>query len=422
MPAGPTSRPSVPSGTAESPGALAVLVRIGRVGGPRLGLIILVVLHALLLAVALTVGRALPREPYGGNWEELIYSGPGSQFISFWQRWDALWYQHIAEEGYRAGNGTSAFYPLFPLIVRGVSALTLGNTVLAGLVVSAVAFVAVAWLTWRLIALEAPQLGWPDSPALPAIGVLLLAAFPTGFFLLAPYTEGLFLALALATFYSARTGRPWAAGILGLFAALSRPQGVFLALPIAWEVLRQGDGIRWLLRRGGRRPAASLLAALLPVAGLVGLTSYQRAILEETRTGLEAQTIWGYQLVLPWDAVGASWSYVIDRAGTVGADLVEALNLASLLGGVAIAIIAARRLPLAYALYALPSMLLLAVRQMSFSPLMSVTRYVLVVFPLFLVATGWLGQRPRLAVAVIVAGLLVEMVLFQYFVRWGFVG
>src|SRR5687767_8468695 len=69
--------------------------------------------------------------------------------------------------------------------------------------------------------------------------VLLVALFPTGFFLLAPYPEALFLALTVASLYLARQGRWWLAGLAGLLAALTRFQGAFLALPLAYEYLRQ---------------------------------------------------------------------------------------------------------------------------------------------------------------------------------------
>ncbi len=59
--------------------------------------------------------RLGPGEPFAGSWEELIYKGPFADLVSFWQRWDALWYQHLAQSGYHAGDGSTAFFPLYPL-------------------------------------------------------------------------------------------------------------------------------------------------------------------------------------------------------------------------------------------------------------------------------------------------------------------
>lgn len=399
---------------------MRILDWLGRLGGVRLAILTLVVLHLVLLATAMTLGRIWPREPFAGTWDALVLTGPGSQLISFWQRWDALWYQHIAETGYQAGNGTTAFFPLYPLLVRFVSVVAFGNTVVAGLLVSGAATVAALSSFWALIRLEATRAGWGASPVLSATGVLLIASFPTAFFLLAPFTESLFLALTIGTLYAARSGRPWLAGGLGLLAGLTRPQGIFLALPIAWEVLRQGGALDWLARTGGRRPGRDLLAAVLPVAGMAGLTAYQRIVTGETKAGLDAQAPWGFILTWPGIVLQSSWTY-ITASRTVTERVIEGLNAASLLGGAAIVAVAVRRIPFAYTLYALPSLALLAFRQMGFSPLMSVSRYVLVVFPLFLAVTPWVARRPRLALAVIVAGVIADAALFQYFVRWGFV-
>ena len=72
-------------------------------------------------------------------------------------------------------------------------------------------------------------------------------------------------------------------------------------------------------------------------------------------------------------------------------------------------------------MYAIPTLGLFCCRTVAFSPLMSVSRYVLVVFPCFMLVGLWLGGRPRLAAAWIVFSFASQLVLFQYWVRWGFV-
>ncbi len=74
-----------------------------------------------------------------------------------------------------------------------------------------------------------------------ARAVLYLLVFPTTLFLSAVYAESLFLALTVAAFYHARRGQWWIAGALGGLAALARPHGVLLALPLAVEYLAQRD-------------------------------------------------------------------------------------------------------------------------------------------------------------------------------------
>ena len=85
---------------------------------------------------------------------------------------------------------------------------------------------------------------WTGITAI-VVTVLLVALSPVGFFLLAPYTEALFLATTAASFWFARERHPWLAGIAGAAAGLTRLQGGLLLLPlgyVAWRDLQGGSG------------------------------------------------------------------------------------------------------------------------------------------------------------------------------------
>ena len=390
------------------------------------------------LALAIT-GLLAPwfggREPFAGDWESLVSHPDGllPRILSNWQRWDALWYQHIAMSGYSATDGSIAFYPLFPLLSAAVSHLS-GDLVLAELIVAAVADVGAMWMLWRLVHLEiASRPGHGDramfpgherGALVPLLTVLLTAVFPTGFFLLAPYTESLFLFFTVASFWSMRSGRLWTAGMFGLLASLTRVQGIFLALPIGYEAARQSGLIHWLRTRGqgriDRATLASGLALLLPALGMLAFTAYQVVFLGARQVGLGSQALWGLSLVPPWVAFSSSFGYVARNLGKPSA-LVEILNGLTLVGATAIALAGARRIPPAYSLYVIPSLGLLYFRVMFFSPLMSASRYVLVVFPCFMIAASWFAFRPRLALGWLAVSGALQLALFQYWVRWGFV-
>jgi hypothetical protein len=415
---------------AESNGALAEL--ISRVGGWRLAAILLINQTLLLVVTGLTASMWGPREPFKGSWDELVIRGQDlvSQILANWQRWDALWYQRIAESGYGPADGSTAFFPLYPLLARGLSSVLGGSVVIAELVVSAVAYFGALWLLWKLVRLEV--LGSPGrSPEdatsrarrlmhVPVLAVMLTALAPSGFFLLAPYTESLFLLLTVAAFWLMRTGHLWAAGVVGVLASLTRVQGVLLVFPLAYEHLRARETIPWLRTRVGRPPGAGILAALLPIAALLLLYGYQAAVVGAERVGLGAQASWGYTVVPPWDAVASSWGYIVASIGRPAA-LIEGLNLVTLTGFAGLTLVGMRRLPVAYTLYVAPSVALLLFRETWFSPLMSVSRYCVVLFPATVLLALWLAPRPRLAAAWLVASFVAQLVLFQYWVRWGFV-
>jgi len=80
-----------------------------------------------------------------------------------------------------------------------------------------------------------------------------------------------------------------------------------------------------------------------------------------------------------------------------------------------------RRLPVSYTLYVVPSAAVLLLRETWFSPLMSVSRFCVVLFPGTMLLALWLAPRPRLAAAWLAVSFAMQLVLFQYWVRWGFV-
>lgn len=380
---------------------------------------------AVVFTLALRAGFAIvglfalqdgSRIPLHGNFEELVLpqSDVGTRLLSMWQRWDALWYQHIAEQGYRSGDGSTAFFPLFPVLMRAAGTVV-GSDLLGGLIVSTVAFAVAMWL---LFVLTSRETGRADVGY---VAVLLIAFFPTSFFLLAPFTESTFLALTLGAFLLSRSGRHAMAGALGLAASLTRAQGALLVLPLTYEYARQ----RGLLPRAGGTSRLGLdvsaVGPLLPLVGPIVFSQYISAAVGEHRSAFEVLAIWGYEVVPPWDALARSFDFILHPANGASPD-VEFLNLVSLLGFGALGVLAWRRLPRMYAIYALASVGLLITRQMWFSPLMSVSRYALVIFPSFIVLALLLNGRRVAIAATLAVSALVLFAAFNYWVRWGFVG
>jgi hypothetical protein len=148
--------------------------------------------------------------------------------------WDAGWFLRVATEGYPtgytfengvvAGNGL-AFFPLYPMLIRGVAALGLeGGT----------AALAVTWIASVGAAVAVHLLG--TSLYRRRVGYALVAlcfAQPMSVVLSMAYSEALFLALVAGMLVAAHRRVWWAAGILGLGAALTRPTGLAAALALA---------------------------------------------------------------------------------------------------------------------------------------------------------------------------------------------
>lgn len=169
---------------------------------------------------------------------------------------DGGWYLDIVRSGYLRApfeSVTQANWGLFPLYPLAVRALEGGEW--TGIALShAAAGVGLAVL-YRI------TLRLSDRTAATR-AVALAAFFPASFAFSSFRPEGLLLAFTAGAFLAVLHERFWVAGALGFFAALCRPPGLLIAIPIAWEALRRA---RW-------RPTPALLAAGLPAVGLATFT------------------------------------------------------------------------------------------------------------------------------------------------------
>ena len=390
--------------------APASLARFGSrlPAGLALALALFVTLRlALSLVGVAAVELFAAPEPCGGASSvsappHLHGEGWAFRLLGVWQRWDVCWYEKIAANGYQPtayGHGIH-FAPLFPVAMRLVSLPLGGNLTLAGLVVSGLAYVAAMTLLYRLV-------GDDFGPEVAARTTLYLSTFPTAFFLFVPYTEALFLALGLWALYAARRGAWGWAALAGALIGLARLQGALLALPLAWEALRQ-----W---RAGRRSPAALLAPLLPLLTWSLFLAYGKLVSGVTAFGEIGQG-WAVHFVPPWVAIMESWRFIRTHG-----HLIEALNLAAVLLVAVLLLLGARRLPLLYLLYALPQLLLTVSRVADWPPLISSARYVLVLFPAFVVPALLLRRR-ALHYAVLIVSALGLVFLAAMFGQMYYVG
>jgi hypothetical protein len=219
----------------------------------------------------------------GGAGDMKISNNP---LVNLPARWDAGWYATIALDGYSWGKTFSrqqdiAFFPALPVLSRavatvfGVSAANVsresrGARVLwSAVLISLISFL---WGLYYLVRLGEDLIG----PERAVSAALLLAAYPFSLFYNAPYTEGLFLVGAVGACFHFRRGEWVAASGWGLLAGLTRPNGCFLSIVLAylaWEQVRvimsQPGTLAWW------KPAAVRLAvAAMPGIGMLIFTAY----------------------------------------------------------------------------------------------------------------------------------------------------
>lgn len=374
----------------------------------RAAIATLVLLRLWYWVVGVLTLRLFPPASPAGDWRNLLLRGndPLTELAAIWQRWDALWYQQIALHGYQSGNATIAFFPLYPLLSRLVSPLLAGQIVWAELVVSSVALIAALALLARLMATELMSVGREG----PWLAALLVVLSPAGFFLLAPYTESVFLALTLASFLLLRRDRWWESGLMAAAAGLTRPFGILLIFPLGFAALERA-------RKSGGPRMRDFIVPVLPLAAYLGLQAWYRFGVGERRSFFEVDRAWGVTLAPPWQVLAGA-AHRILSAG----DLIELFNMAALVGFTALAVLAFFRLPRVYSFFTAPYLILLYLHTARVTPLESVGRYTLVLFPCFMALALLLRGRPWLRAGWLTASLVAQTALFVAWTHWAFIG
>jgi hypothetical protein len=367
----------------------------------------LLVLFAAWLALTLwTVDLS------GGRWSVF----PSVEWLDGLVRFDAGWYWTIADRGYYYEPGTYCnvnFFPLYPLVVLPVSwplRVFLSDSqafYAAGVLVSLASF----WIA--LVGLE--RLTRATLGELEARRAVWLAAmFPFSVYASAPYTEALFLALAVWAFYAAHRGRWGLACVLASLCAVTRIVGFLVAVGLFLEHLRQ---IGWSPRR---LRTSVLWFALCPLPLMV-LLGYFWARFGDPLVFAEVQTeVFGRgpglrHLAQAWHIVvdgSATDRWHVPTDGAATERLVFAVYFAILVALPPLLVAVWRRLGPGYAVYCGASVALAVP-----SGLWGFGRYVSVLFPLFMALGAWTRGRRRFAVVIAVFAVL-AVVCAGLFAHW----
>ncbi|MFD9406114.1 hypothetical protein ACFWBN_03690 [Streptomyces sp. NPDC059989] len=313
--------------------------------------------------------------------------------------WDSVWYLGIAANGYGrtqmwpdAVTGTGyiqsdyAFFPLFPALMRAVSAVLPGGLIPAGILI--------AWVCAAVAALGVYRIG--ERVIGPRAGLLLVglwAALPHSVVLSLAYTEPLLAALAAWALYALLRGRwMWAAG-LAVLAGLTRPTGLAVAAAVSAMALYT------ILVRRSRAPEVWAAGLLAPA----GWAAYVLAVGIHVRDPLggyfTVQRRWGSRFDFGVGALRSAERVLtgghVPLATTVTVVLLAAAGLLALL-------LFLDRTPLPLLAY---TAILLVITYGGAGFFESKPRFLLPAFPLLLpVAAVMARARPRTAVLV-TAGL-----------------
>ncbi len=340
------------------------------------------------------------RHPNAGRWDTARLHDLG-YFTDIWARWDSDFFLRIAQNGY--DDASAAFHPLYPALIAALGRVFFGHYVLAGVVVSLLCCLGSFVLLHRL---AEERLGGEGARR----SVLYLAVFPTALFLQAVYSESLFLLLVLTAFALAERNRFAGAGLVAGLAILTRAAGLALLPALALLAWRHRDRLR----------ALAGIALAVPVAAVYPLVLWQQV--GDPWAFTDAQDRWHRHLSHAgplggiWDGLVAGWrgieQFVVGHGTHVpdanpmhaAAENVQALAFLALL--LALTVVAWRRFGAPYGLFAALSLAIPLSYPSSRWPLLSLPRFGLVIFPLFLALAAVTATRPRLHTAVVACSAL----------------
>lgn len=358
-----------------------------------------------LMTSALLAPRFIPQTLFVGSrnlFDERLprwlYDNALPRFFWLWANLDGGHYLSIARDGYY--DYEYGFFPLYPLAIRLMRFLIQVPFVLGGLIITYLSFWIFLKRFWRLLRLDFSQ---QDSRRM----IIMFLAFPVAFYLLAVYTDSLYLMLMIFCFWFARQ-RQWRwAGVAGGLAALARFPGIalFPALLVEW------------LTQEKKQHRFPLWLFLIPLATL-GYLFYIQVSKGDWRLFFSSMGVWKQnQYVLPFQTVYRYFKILGTATSRSFVHLISLTELISMFGSVGLLMWGMKKIRPSYLVYA-ASYLVLPLSSGTFT---GMPRYVLHAFPIMMLLALFLKKHPKALAIVTVVFMVLQLVFVAYFSQGHFV-
>ncbi len=289
-------------------------------------------------------------------------------FLEMRAHWDSVWYLRIVQEGYQYIPGQMSsvvFFPLYPLMIWALSWLM--SPLLAGWLISTVAMAIAIIFFYKLVQYLYPHLD-------PAEPIYLMLLFPMAFFFQAIYTESLYLALSIAFFYYLVKKNFLVAAMILVLASICRITGIFLLLPFAYEYW-----ITYKFKLYHRNSLALLIAPL----GVIGYLGYLYVRFGEPLAFLKSEALWGRKFTFNAEHFDLFSPAAYANLST---------DLLFLILGLTAGVILLLKWRASFGLYILSTLLVCAAT----GTLMSINRYVLILFPIYILLASIKNKEIKL--------------------------
>lgn len=331
------------------------------------------------------------------------------RLIDMWARWDSGWYLFTIKNGYSMGESVYVtsnlpFFPVFPLLVKAVSFFVPVRPVPdAVLIVIGVLITNVLLLVGTYFLYKLTRLYFSKSVAQNTIWFLMV--FPAAFFLSSFYTESVFFAFSVVSLWAATQKKWWLAGLMAAVVSGTRPLGALIGVPLLMEYMAQRE---WKLKQ---IDVQILSFGLVPL-GLLAFLSYMYFLTGDFLAPVKAQNAWGRSTADPFTSFvfpHSSWAYLTPFDQLFG--------LTAVVTGIALLVEKSRKY------WMLGSFTLVMILPAFFTgTLDSITRFVAVLFPVFMYWSYLLDKNCKVSMVLKAVLLAIQLVFFVMFTQFYWVG
>ncbi|MBI2431171.1 MAG: hypothetical protein HYV39_04100 [Candidatus Levybacteria bacterium] len=376
-------------------------------------LLFLFLLWRMFLFVPLWFGSTLfsYREGYDYTsiWKFIKpYSPVDSVFLYPWANFDGVYYLSIASNGYTVDN--AGFFPVFPFLIRLLAGI-FGQGEQFGKIqfFSALFIVHASFFTSLVVFYKLLRFNYNHKISMRVIFFLLV--FPTSFYFVSIYTESVFFLLSVLSFYFARKKQWAASSVSAIILSATRIVGIAIFPVLLYEFFKQEKTFR---------TARIIPLLLIPL----GITSYGLFNLWQWGDFFHFLQIHGTlgnsrstdSIILFPQTIFRYIKILISVSPSVYEWWIALLEFGVFFLAVFLFYVAwKKKIRFSYLLFALLSFLI----PISSGTFTGLPRYVVVLFPLFIVSalikSKWL-RFAYVTVSIVLLGLLLMLFSLGYFV------
>ena len=296
-------------------------------------------------------------------------------FVEKFIKWDAHWYTYTAQHGYDKQN--IVFFPVLIVLLRALLELGLNISLFGFIICNLFAFSSFIFL--YLVVRQ------HYSAEVAQRTLMVFAVMPTSFFLNTIYTESIFMTFSLASLYYLRQNSWWRAGLFAALATVTRNLGIVIVLVMIYKYITEYG--QW------RNRANPLAAMLLSPAALLGFMAFNYWQVGDVFAFFTGQQAWGRQFEYPWVNIWNNALLIQSRFPVIEPGIV--IDMILVLFCIAVLLILPMRfdflIPFPYLILGWIWFFIPLFSTSPWFPLYSMSRFILVVFPFYIL----LAQLPR---------------------------